>query len=86
VPNGLTDAFHPVKRDVAQPYLVARAAWCAGQRAYDPGGPAVIVKLKARIGRCAALDGPHIMLKPTLYILRVGGNEMLHEPQPVVWR
>jgi len=66
VPNGLTDAFHPVKRDVAQPYLVARAAWCAGQRAYDPGGPAVIVKLKARIGRCAALDGPHIMLKPTL--------------------
>ncbi len=69
MPNGLTDAFHTVKRDVAQPCLVARAAWRAGQRAHDAGGPAVIVKLKARIGRCAALDGPHIMLKPTLFAL-----------------
>jgi len=67
VPNGLTDAFHTVKRDVAQPCLVARVAWHAGQRAHDASGPAVIVKLKARIGRCAALDGPHIMLKPTLH-------------------
>ncbi len=67
MPNGLTDAFHLVERDVAQPYLVARAAWRASQRAHDPGGPAGIVNLKARRGRCAALDGPHIMLKPTLH-------------------
>jgi len=59
---------------MAQRLLVAQAAQCAGERAHDADGPAVIVKSEARIGRCAALNRPYIMLKPTL--CEIQGNSM----------
>ena len=64
VSNRRSDAFHMTKRGVARFSIVDLATPSPSNCAFDEGEPTVIVKSKARTGRCLALDRSYIMLKP----------------------